>query len=172
MQSVIESAYAKLGGIVRTEGKIDPGTFCFFGVPFEGLLINDIGGKGRSRRPARRRSRSCAPTVWTWIWISPRQTASPTSEMSEVELMDYDVTFGRTERVMSEVLALGGVPVVAGGSHSITEAHAAGVFRALWQNVGVVWFDGASRFHARLQGRPALLRLPASPSRRGRAPAA
>ena len=46
VQSIIDPAYAKLGALLKDLDQLDPGGFAFLGIPFEGLLINDIGGKG------------------------------------------------------------------------------------------------------------------------------
>ena len=46
VQSIIDPAYAKLGALLKDIDQLGPGGFAFLGIPFEGLLINDIGGKG------------------------------------------------------------------------------------------------------------------------------
>ncbi|MGE0239039.1 MAG: hypothetical protein AB7S59_10005, partial [Parvibaculaceae bacterium] len=45
-QNVVDLAYAKLGSSLTPAESLKPGGFAFLGVPFEGLLINEIGGKG------------------------------------------------------------------------------------------------------------------------------
>ena len=46
MQTIADPAVAELGALVKEPGQLGPDGFAFLGVPFEGLLINEIGGKG------------------------------------------------------------------------------------------------------------------------------
>jgi agmatinase len=145
VQSVIDPAYAKLGGLVQTDGDVGPGTFCFLGVPFEGLLINDIGGKGGPDGLRAALSKLRPYSIDLDLDFTETNGFADLGDV-EVELMDYDITFERTEHVMAKVLQGGGVPVVAGGSHSITEATLRAFSEHHDRNVGVVWFDGHPDF--------------------------
>lgn len=153
VQSVIDPAYAKLGGLVQTEGDIAPGSFCFLGVPFEGLLINDIGGKGGPDGLRAALSKLRPYSVDLDLDFTETNGFLDLGDV-EVELMSYDVTFARTEAVMAQVLARGGIPVVAGGSHSITEATLRAFSEHHGKNVGVVWFDGHPDFMPDYKGDP------------------
>ena len=145
VQSVVDPAYAKLGGLVRTEGAIEKDTFCFLGVPFEGLLINEIGGKGGPDALRGALSKLRPYSIDLDLDFTETNGFLDLGDV-EVEYMDYDITFERTERVMSELLAQGGIPVAAGGSHSITEATLRAFSEHYGKNVGVVWFDGHPDF--------------------------
>ena len=46
VQSVVDPTFAKLGGLLSSPEDLAPGGFAFLGIPFEGLTINPIGGKG------------------------------------------------------------------------------------------------------------------------------
>ena len=151
VQSVIDPAYAKLGGLVQTEGEVAPGTFCFFGVPFEGLLINDVGGKGGPDGLRAALSKLRPYSVDLDLDFTETNGFADLGDV-EIEYMSYDITFERTERVMSQVLAGGGVPVVAGGSHSITEASLRAFSEHHDRNVGIVWFDGHPDFMPAYKG--------------------
>lgn len=145
VQSVIDPAFAKLGGIVKTEGSIDPGAFCFLGVPFEGLLINDIGGKGGPDGLRAALSKLRPYSIDLDIDFTETNGFADLGDV-EVEYMSYDTTFERTEHAVSQLLTRGGVPVIAGGSHSITEATLRAFSEHHDKNVGVVWFDGHPDF--------------------------
>ncbi|MGI9385820.1 MAG: arginase family protein, partial [Methyloligellaceae bacterium] len=70
----------------------------------------------------------------------------------DVEYMDYDTTFARSEEAVSQVLKRGGIPMISGGSHSITEATLRAFSRHHDKNVGVVWFDGHPDFMKSYKG--------------------
>ena len=104
VQSVIDPAFAKLGGIVKTEGSIDPGAFCFLGVPFEGLLINDIGGKGGPDGLRAALSKLRPYSIDLDIDFTETNGFADLGDV-EVEYMSYDTTFERTEHADGNVIA-------------------------------------------------------------------
>jgi arginase family enzyme len=70
----------------------------------------------------------------------------------DVEYMSYDKTFARTEHAVAELLKRGGIPMISGGSHSISEATLRAFSRHYNKNVGVVWFDGHPDFMKSYKG--------------------
>jgi arginase family enzyme len=46
VQSTLDPAYAKLGSRLLPPAELKPGGFAFLGVPFEGMMINEIGARG------------------------------------------------------------------------------------------------------------------------------
>ena len=140
-QSIVDPAFAKLGSLLRAPDALGPNGYAFFGVPFEGLLINDIGGKGGPDGLRAALSKLRPYSVDLDMDFTETQGFADLGDV-EVDLLDYGPTFERTETVMREVVKRGWTPVVAGGSHSITEATLRAFSEAHDKNVGVVWFDG------------------------------
>jgi arginase family enzyme len=151
VQSVIDPKFAKLGGIVQTEGELKAGSFAYLGVPFEGLLINDIGGKGGPDGLRAALSKLRPYSVDLDLDFTETNGFADLGDV-EVEYMSYDITFQRTETVMHEILKRGCIPVIAGGSHSITEATLRAFSDHHGKRVGVVWFDGHPDFMQSYKG--------------------
>lgn len=138
--SIIDPAYAKLGSLLKPAADLTPGDFAFFGVPFEGLLLNDIGGKGGPDGLRQALSKLRPYSVDLDIDFLEVNGIADLGDI-EVEYMSYEVTLSRTESVMKAVLERGWTPIVAGGSHSITEATLRAFSEHHNRNIGVVWFD-------------------------------
>ena len=145
VQSIVDPAYAKLGTALKRPEDLAEGGFAFLGIPFEGLTINDIGGRGGPDGLRTALSRLRAYSVDLDLDFTETNGLADLGDV-EVELMDYDATFERVEAIYGEILARGWIPVVAGGSHSITEATLRAFSEAHGRNVGVVWFDGHPDF--------------------------
>ena len=141
VQAMSDLRYAKLGASLTPVSEADQGTFGFLGIPFEGLNINAIGGKD-----------------------GPDGTRTALSKLRpysiDVDTMDYDVTFERTEIVGKEMLGRGIVPVIAGGSHSISEATIRAFSDFHDKKIGLIWFDGHPDFMPDYKGDPHYCRCP------------
>jgi guanidinopropionase len=141
IQSIIDPAYAKLGTLVKDADGLGENGFAFFGVPFEGLLINEIGGKGGPDGIRAALSKLRPYSIDLDVDFTEAFGFADLGDV-EVDLMNYGPTFEHTEAVMTDVLNRSWTPVVAGGSHSISEA----TIRAFSENhgkkIGVIWFDG------------------------------
>ena len=72
----------------------------------------------------------------------------------DVDTMNYDVTFERTETVIKDMLGRGIVPVIAGGSHSISEATIRAFSDFHDKKIGLIWFDGHPDFMPDYKGDP------------------
>ena len=140
-QSIVDPAFAKLGSLLRKPEALGKNGYAFFGVPFEGLLINDIGGKGGPDGLRAAFSKLRPYSVDLDIDFTETQGFCDLGDV-EVDLLDYGPTFKKTETVMREVLKRGWTPVVAGGSHSISEATIRAFSEAHDKNIGIVWLDG------------------------------
>lgn len=141
VQSVVDPAFAKLGGLLAPPEALKPGGFAFLGIPFEGLTINAIGGKGGP--DGLRAALSTLRPYSADLDIDFIET-NGMSDLGDVdvEYLDYDITFERTEAIYAEIMKRGWIPVVAGGSHSITEATMRAFSEFHDKNIGVIWFDG------------------------------
>ena len=151
VQSIADSAYAKLGALLRPPEELKPGRFAFLGIPFEGLTINEIGGKGGPDGLRAALARLRPYSIDLDIDFTETNGLTDLGDV-EVEYLDYDATFGRTEAIIKEVLKRGWIPVIAGGSHSITESTLRAFSEAHDKNVGVVWFDGHPDFMPSYKG--------------------
>lgn len=140
-QSIVDPAFAKLGSLLKTPEALGKNGYAFFGVPFEGLLINEIGGKGGPDGLRAALSKLRPYSVDLDIDFTETHGFSDLGDI-EVDLLDYGPTFEKTEKVMREVLKRGWTPVVAGGSHSISEATIRAFSEAHDKNIGIVWLDG------------------------------
>ena len=138
--SILDPAYAKLGSLLKPAEALEKGDFAYFGVPFEGLLLNDIGGKGG---PDGLRLALAKLRPYSVDLDLDFLEVNGLADLGDVEVdyMSYDITLSRTEAVMKAVLDRGLVPIVAGGSHSITEATLRAFSEFHGRNIGVVWFD-------------------------------
>ena len=141
VQSVVDPTFAKLGSLLNPPEKLKEGGFAFLGIPFEGLTINPIGGKGGpdGLREALSKLRPYSPDLD--IDFVATNGLSDIGDV-EVEYLDYIKTFERTEAIYKTMLNRGWIPVVAGGSHSITEPTLRAFSEVHNKNIGVVWFDG------------------------------
>lgn len=140
MGSVVDPAYAKLGSRVTDWQDLEPGDFAFFGVPFEGLLINAVGGKGGPDGLRASLARLRPYSAELDVDFTEGASFADLGDV-EAEYMDYATTFERTEAAMAAVLQRGWTPLVAGGSHSITEATLRAFSRHHDGNVGAIWLD-------------------------------
>ena len=141
VQSIVDPAFAKLGSLLRPPEKLGRNGYAFLGIPFEGLLINEIGGKGGPDGLRAALSKLRPYSVDLDIDFSELYGLSDLGDV-EVDYLDYSTTFERTGAVLREVFKRGWTPVIAGGSHSITEATLRAFSEAHGKQVGVVWFDG------------------------------
>ncbi|MGF7163625.1 arginase family enzyme [Rhodoligotrophos appendicifer] len=141
IQNIVDLTYAKLGSSLIPAEKLAPGGFAFFGVPFEGLLINDIGGKGGPDGLRQALARLRPYSVDLDINFVETNGLSDFGDV-EVNLMDYEVSLRNTEEVTMEILRRGFTPVIAGGSHTISEATIRAFSEYHGKNIGIVWFDG------------------------------
>jgi arginase family enzyme len=140
VQSLIDPAYAKLGGLIRPASELPAGGFAFYGVPFEGLTINEIGGRSGPDGLRQALSRLRPYSVDLDVDFSETLGISDLGDV-EVSFMDYGPTLANAEQVTRDVIERGWVPVIGGGSHTITEGTLRGFSEAHGRNVGVVWFD-------------------------------
>ncbi|SIT48346.1 hypothetical protein BN2476_630132 [Paraburkholderia piptadeniae] len=98
VQSVVALAYAGLGSLLTTPDEPKPGCFAFFGVPFVGIRINEVGWRGRSRRFASGLFRGCALIAWTYVNSVETNGVSDSGDV-EVNPMSYDIGLSNTESV-------------------------------------------------------------------------
>ncbi|NTE68170.1 agmatinase family protein [Agrobacterium tumefaciens] len=140
-QNVVDLAYAKLGSSLVSPEELKAGGFAFVGVPFEGLLINEIGGKGGADGIRQALARLRPYSVDLDINFIETNGLSDFGDV-EVEPMNYEVSLGNAETVVKSILEKGFTPVVAGGSHTISEATIRAFSEHHGKNIGVVWFDG------------------------------
>jgi agmatinase len=140
-QTVLDPAYAKLGSALTSPEDLKPNGFAFFGVPFEGLLINEIGGKGGPDGLRSALSRLRAYSVDLDVNFLVTNGLADFGDV-EVDLMDYGPTLTNVQQVTADVLQRGLTPVVAGGSHTISEATIRAFSEHYGRNIGIVWFDG------------------------------
>jgi arginase family enzyme len=141
MQTIADPAYAKLGALVKEPNQLGPNGFAFLGVPFEGLLINEIGGKGGPDGLRAALSKLRPYSIDLDIDFTERHGLADLGDV-DIEYLSYDVTFQRTEAAVSEILRRSWTPVICGGSHSISEPAIRAFSEAHDRNIGVVWFDG------------------------------
>lgn len=141
VQSVLDPAYAKMGSLLTPPEDLKAGGFAFLGIPFEGLTINQVGARGG---PDGLRAALANLRPYSADLDIDFVATNGLCDLGDVEVehLDYDVTFERTEAVYAEMLRRGWIPVVAGGSHSVTEATLRAFSEAHGKNVGVVWLDG------------------------------
>ena len=142
LESVIDPAYAKLGELLSAPEELPAGGFAFFGIPFEGLTFySPAGGKGGPDGLRAALARLRPYSIDLDVDFVESNGMADIGDV-EVEQMSYDVTLSRAEAVMRATLERGWTPVVAGGSHTITEA----TFRAFSEHhgkrVGLIWIDG------------------------------
>lgn len=153
VQAIADPAYAKLGALLRSPDELAEGGFAFYGIPFEGLLINDIGGKGGPDGLRAALAKLRPYSIDLDIDFSETNGLSDLGDV-DIEYMDYGVTFERAEAVTTEVLRRGWVPVIGGGSHSTTEPTLKAFSEFHDRKVGVVWFDGHPDFMPAYKGDP------------------
>jgi arginase family enzyme len=139
--SVVDPAYSKLGLLLSDADDLGPGGFAYFGIPFEGLLVNEVGGKGGPDGLRAALSRLRPYSIELDVNFIESSGLADLGDI-EVDYLDYGPTFDRAARVFEEVLRRGWTPVVAGGSHSITEPILRTFSDAHQQNIGVIWIDG------------------------------
>ena len=141
IQSIIDPAYAKLGALLKDIDQLGRGGFAFLGIPFEGLLINDIGGKGGPDGLRAALAKLRPYSIELDLDFSELYGLADVGDV-EIEYLSYELTFQRAEAAIGEILRRSWTPVISGGSHSITEATLRAFSEAHGKNVGVVWFDG------------------------------
>ena len=140
LESVIDPAYAKLGERLSTPEELPPGGFAYFGVPFEGLLFGPVGGKGGPDGLRAALARLRPYSIDLDIDFVESNGMADLGDV-EVEQMSYEATLSRTESVTRAVLQRGWTPMVAGGSHTITEATLRAFSEHHGKRVGVIWID-------------------------------
>lgn len=140
-QNVLDLAYAKLGSSLTPPDKLKPGGFAFFGAPFEGLLINEIGGKGGPDGLRQALARLRPYSIDLDINFIETNGLADFGDV-EVDLMDYGPTLRNIQQVTGDILKRGLTPVIAGGSHSISEATIRAFSEHHDKNIGIIWFDG------------------------------
>jgi arginase family enzyme len=140
-QSVVDLAYAKLGSALSSPDTLKPGGFAFVGVPFEGLLINEIGGRGGPDGLRQALARLRAYSVDLDVNFIETNGLADFGDV-EVDPMSYETSLANTQSVLSTILERGFTPVVAGGSHTISEATIRAFSEKHGKNIGIVWFDG------------------------------
>src|SRR5690606_12608893 len=106
----------------------------------EGLLLNDIGGKGGPAGLRTALSRLRPYSAALDLEITEHRSLSDLGDV-DVAPLDYTTTFERTEATMHAVLERQFVPLTSGGSHSITEATLRAFSEHHDKNVGAVWLD-------------------------------
>lgn len=140
-QNVVDVAYAKLGSALSSPDTLKPKGFAFLGVPFEGLLINEIGGRGGPDGLRQALARLRPYSVDLDINFIETNGLADFGDV-EVDPMSYETSLSNTQSVLRSLLELGLTPVVAGGSHTISEATIRAFSEMHGKNIGVIWFDG------------------------------
>ena len=153
VQSISDLRYAKLGASLTPFAEAEEGTFGFLGVPFEGLNINAIGGKDGPDGTRAALSKLRPYSIDLDINFVETNGLCDLGNI-DVDAMDYDTTFERTETVIKEMLSRGIVPVIAGGSHSISEATIRAFSDFHDKKIGLIWFDGHPDFMPDYKGDP------------------
>src|SRR5262249_18608866 len=113
VQSIVDPAFAKLGNRLVPASELGPGGFAFLGVPFEGMMINEIGARGGPDGLRKALSRLRAYSIDLDIDFTETNGFTDLGDV-EIEYMSYETTFARTERVIAETLKRGWIPVIAG----------------------------------------------------------
>lgn len=137
---IVDPAYAKLGSLLSPWTELEGGDFVILGVPFEGLTINEIGGKGGPDGLRRSLARLRSYSLELDLDITDVARFADLGDV-EVEYMDYETTFERTEAAYSSVLERDWVPLAVGGSHSVSEPMIRTFARHHGAPVGAVWLD-------------------------------
>ncbi len=114
VQSIIDPAYAKLGALLKDIDQLGRGGFAFLGIPFEGLLINDIGGKGGPDGLRAALAKLRPYSIVLDSSISPNFTVSPTLGDVEIEYLSYEITFNELRLPSATFFADLGHPSSAG----------------------------------------------------------
>jgi agmatinase len=140
-QSVVDLAYAKLGSSLRTPEALRPGGFAFIGVPFEGLLINEIGGRGGPDGLRQALARLRPYSVDLDVNFIETNGLADLGDV-EVDPMSYETSLSNAQSVVKAVLEREFTPVIAGGSHTISEATIRAFSEHHDRNIGVIWLDG------------------------------
>ena len=135
-----DETHAKFYAFLRPKEELRRGDVVFFGIPFEGLIYTTASGRygPKGIRDALEGFRTYSPELK--IDIAEAIRFADLGDVN-VEPLDYEETFKRTGHVLKEVLKQGWVPIIFGGSHSITE----GTVRAFSEyydgKIGVLWID-------------------------------
>ncbi len=137
---ITDKTHAKFGSILKPREELRKGDVVLLGIPFEGMTYAPVGGrygpKGIRDALADQRTYNLSLEIDVTETIGVGDLGD-----IDVEPLDYDETFRRTGYVLKEILKQGWVPIIFGGSHSITE----GTFRAFSEyydgKVGLLWFD-------------------------------
>jgi len=138
--SVKDDQHAKLGSLLVPMEKLRKGDIALLGIPFEGMTYNPVGGRGgpEGLRQYLGFYRPYSPELD--IDYSEYIQVSDIGDI-DVEPLDYEETYRRTASVLKAILEKDFVPIIFGGSHSITE----GTIRAFSdhydRNIGLLWFD-------------------------------
>ncbi len=138
--SVKDDQHAKLGSLLVPMEKLRKGDIALLGIPFEGMTYNPVGGRGgpEGLRQYLGFYRPYSPELD--IDYSEYIQVSDIGDI-DVEPLDYEETYRRTGSVLKEILEKDFVPIIFGGSHSITE----GTIRAFSdhydRNIGLLWLD-------------------------------
>jgi len=138
--SVMDQEHAKLGSLMVTRDQLRPGDIALLGIPFEGLTYNPVGGRGgpEGLRNLLGFYRPYSPELG--IDFSEIVKISDLGNI-DVEPLSYEETFKRTHHVLTEILKKEWIPIIFGGSHSITEGTLKAFSDFHNRNIGVLWLD-------------------------------
>ena len=135
-----DKKYAKFNSILVGEEDLEKGDVAMFGIPFEGLTYNPVGGRGGPLgiRNGLGFYRPYSPELD--VTIGEDIKVCDLGDI-EIEPLSYAETFKRAGEVVKEVLKKGWVPIIFGGSHSISEGTVKGFSDYFNREVGLIWLD-------------------------------
>jgi agmatinase len=138
--SVPDQQHAKLGSLMATMDQLRKGDIALLGIPFEGMTYNPVGGRGgpEGLRNLLGFYRPYSPELD--IDISEVLRIADLGNI-DVEPLSYEETFKRTHHVVTEILKKEWVPIIFGGSHSITEGTIKAFSDFYDRKIGVLWLD-------------------------------
>jgi agmatinase len=138
--SISDPQHAKMSSLLVPMERLRKGDIALLGIPFEGMTYNPVGGRGgpEGLRSALGFYRPYSPELD--VDFSEHIQVSDIGDI-DVEPLDYEETFKRTGSVLKEVLKKGLIPIVFGGSHSISEGTIRAFSDHYSRNIGVIWLD-------------------------------
>lgn len=136
---VTDPAYARFESFLSPPDDLGKCKFAILGIPFEGLMYSPAGA-----RAAPKFIRECLSRLRTFsadLEVDVSDVGICDLGDVDVEPLDYDETYKRVDHILSQVFQSGSVPLILGGSHSITEGTVKSFSKFYGGNIGLLWVD-------------------------------
>lgn len=137
---IVDKVHAKFDSILVSKEELRKGDVALFGIPFEGMTYNPVGARA-GPKGIREAFETCRP--YNSILKMDITETIRVADIGniDVEPLDYDETFRRIDGVLKEVLKQGWVPIILGGSHTITEGTVKTFSKHFGGKIGLLWLD-------------------------------